>query len=40
MRDPGIGILKEEHKNLFDSLYRGSNTRTIPGTNLGIAVVT
>jgi signal transduction histidine kinase/FixJ family two-component response regulator len=37
--DQGIGILKEEQQNLFQSFSRGSNVDTIPGTGLGLAIV-
>ena len=39
VKDEGIGILKQEQDNLFQSFSRGSNVGTIPGTGLGLAIV-
>ena len=39
IKDEGIGIVKEDRKNLFQSFNRGSNVGTIPGTGLGLAIV-
>jgi len=39
VKDEGIGILKQERDNLFQSFSRGSNVGTIPGTGLGLAIV-
>ncbi|MGC1246864.1 MAG: sensor histidine kinase, partial [Spirulinaceae cyanobacterium] len=39
IEDRGIGIPSEELDKLFDSFYRASNVRDIPGTGLGLSVV-
>jgi len=37
--DGGLGIPKEETKNLFSSFFRASNVRDIKGTGLGLVIV-
>lgn len=37
--DNGIGISKQDQKNLFETFYRGSNTGKIEGTGLGLSIV-
>lgn len=37
--DRGLGIPKEEAKNLFSSFYRATNVRDIKGTGLGLVIV-
>ncbi|MDR3627097.1 MAG: ATP-binding protein [Ignavibacteriaceae bacterium] len=39
IEDNGIGIRQEDHVNLFDPFFRGSNTSGIPGTGLGTSIV-
>lgn len=39
IRDNGIGIPKEDHKNLFEPFFRAHNTGNIPGTGLGLNIV-
>jgi signal transduction histidine kinase len=38
--DNGIGIPKEDQKHLFEAFFRAHNTGTIPGTGLGLNIVT
>ncbi|WP_311774137.1 MULTISPECIES: sensor histidine kinase [unclassified Nostoc] len=35
----GIGIPLADQKQLFEAFYRGKNTKSIPGTALGLVVV-
>lgn len=37
--DNGIGIPVEEHKHLFEAFFRAQNTGAIPGTGLGLNIV-
>ncbi len=39
IQDEGIGIPLEEQSKLFESFYRASNAKNIPGTGLGLSVV-
>lgn len=39
IQDEGIGIPIQDRQHLFESFYRGSNTRNISGTGLGLAIV-
>ncbi|MDJ0552977.1 MAG: PAS domain-containing sensor histidine kinase [Microcoleaceae cyanobacterium MO_207.B10] len=39
IKDEGIGIPKENQKQLFESFYRASNVSKIPGTGLGLSIV-
>lgn len=39
VQDFGIGIPKEDQKNLFERFFRGSNANTIQGTGLGLNIV-
>ncbi len=41
MKDQGIGIPKEEYKNIFKKFYRiqEEETRTTKGTGLGLFIV-
>ncbi len=39
IKDNGIGIPKDEQKNLFQSFFRASNSSNIQGTGLGLVVV-
>lgn len=39
IKDDGIGIPKEEQKNLFEPFFRAHNTGSIPGTGLGLNIV-
>lgn len=39
VKDNGIGIPKEEQKNLFEPFFRANNTGSIPGTGLGLNIV-
>jgi len=38
--DNGIGIPKEDQKHLFEAFFRAHNTGNIPGTGLGLNIVT
>lgn len=38
IRDFGIGVPKEDREHLFESFYRGNNTREFPGTGLGLVI--
>ena len=37
--DKGIGIPKEDQKNMFSQFYRASNVNEISGTGLGLTIV-
>jgi PAS domain S-box-containing protein len=39
VKDNGIGILKEDQKNLFQRFFRGYNATNIQGTGLGLNIV-
>lgn len=39
VKDYGIGIPKEDQKNIFGSFYRGGNVGNIKGTGLGLNIV-
>ena len=39
IKDNGIGIPKEDQKHLFEAFFRAHNTGTIPGTGLGLNIV-
>ncbi|MEH6779877.1 PAS domain S-box protein, partial [Maribacter arcticus] len=39
VRDHGIGIPKEEQKNLFNRFFRANNVASIQGTGLGLHIV-
>lgn len=39
VKDNGIGIPKEDQKNLFEPFFRANNTGNIPGTGLGLNIV-
>lgn len=39
VRDAGIGIPKEEQKNLFERFFRAGNVTNIQGTGLGLNIV-
>ncbi|MEP6610410.1 MAG: ATP-binding protein, partial [Mucilaginibacter sp.] len=38
--DNGIGIPEEDQKHLFEAFFRAHNTGNIPGTGLGLNIVT
>lgn len=40
VRDQGIGISEADMKNLFERFFRGANAVAIPGTGLGLNIVT
>jgi two-component system sensor kinase FixL len=40
IKDNGIGIPENDHKHLFEAFFRAHNTGTIPGTGLGLNIVT
>jgi signal transduction histidine kinase len=40
VRDNGIGIPEIDHKHLFEPFFRANNTGNIPGTGLGLNIVT
>lgn len=40
IRDNGIGIPKDDQKHLFEAFFRAHNTGNIPGTGLGLNIVT
>lgn len=37
--DKGIGIAEEDQSKVFQSFYRGSNVSNIPGTGVGLSIV-
>lgn len=39
IEDSGIGILTNEIESIFDPFFRGTNTKQISGTGLGLSVV-
>lgn len=39
IKDSGIGISKEDQKNLFERFFRGNNATHIQGTGLGLNIV-
>ncbi|MBC8768642.1 PAS domain S-box protein [Arenibacter sp. BSSL-BM3] len=39
IKDNGMGIPKEEHKNLFNRFFRAENATNIQGTGLGLHIV-
>ncbi|MBF4464371.1 PAS domain-containing sensor histidine kinase [Flavobacterium sp. LC2016-12] len=39
VKDNGIGIPEEDHKHLFEAFFRAHNTGNIPGTGLGLHIV-
>lgn len=39
VKDPGIGIPEEQHKNIFNSFFRANNVENIQGTGLGLVIV-
>lgn len=39
IQDQGIGISKEDQKQLFEPFYRANNVEKIPGTGLGLTIV-
>ncbi len=39
VKDQGIGIPEEELNQIFESFYRGTNTKEIKGTGLGLSIV-
>ncbi|RDI10345.1 PAS domain-containing sensor histidine kinase [Flavobacterium sp. AG291] len=39
VKDNGIGIPKEEQEHLFEAFFRAQNTGNIPGTGLGLHIV-
>jgi signal transduction histidine kinase len=40
VKDQGIGISEADMKNLFGRFFRGANAVAIPGTGLGLNIVT
>ncbi|PST82770.1 PAS domain-containing sensor histidine kinase [Pedobacter yulinensis] len=40
VRDNGIGIPESDQKHLFEAFFRAHNTGSIPGTGLGLNIVT
>ncbi|CAG5067520.1 Sensor protein FixL [Dyadobacter sp. CECT 9623] len=40
IKDNGIGIPEHDQKHLFEAFFRAHNTGTIPGTGLGLHIVT
>lgn len=40
IKDNGIGIPEDDQKHLFEAFFRAHNTGTIPGTGLGLNIVT
>lgn len=39
IKDNGIGIPEEDHQHLFEAFFRAHNTGNIPGTGLGLHIV-
>ncbi|MEO1095963.1 MAG: ATP-binding protein [Cyanobacteria bacterium J06638_28] len=39
IKDQGVGIAIADQQHLFESFHRGQNSKAIPGTGLGLAVV-
>lgn len=39
VKDQGIGIPKENHKNLFESFFRAKNVTNIEGTGVGLTIL-
>jgi len=39
IKDNGIGIPEEDHEHLFEAFFRAHNTGNIPGTGLGLHIV-
>lgn len=39
VKDNGIGIPPEDHKHVFEPFFRSHNTGNIPGTGLGLTIV-
>lgn len=39
IQDQGIGISKQDQKQLFEPFYRANNVEKIPGTGLGLTIV-
>jgi signal transduction histidine kinase len=39
VKDQGIGIPKEDQKNLFETFFRASNVENIKGTGMGLHIV-
>ncbi|MBC7745444.1 MAG: PAS domain-containing sensor histidine kinase [Flavobacterium sp.] len=39
VRDNGIGIPQSDHKHMFEAFFRAHNTGNIPGTGLGLNIV-
>ena len=40
IKDNGIGIPEDDQKHLFEAFFRAHNTGNIPGTGLGLNIVT
>jgi len=40
VKDNGIGIPDSDQKHLFEAFFRAHNTGNIPGTGLGLNIVT
>ena len=40
VKDNGIGIPENDQKHLFEAFFRAHNTGNIPGTGLGLNIVT
>lgn len=39
VKDSGIGIPQDQHKNIFNSFFRANNVENIQGTGLGLVIV-
>ncbi|MCP5501430.1 MAG: hybrid sensor histidine kinase/response regulator [Leptospiraceae bacterium] len=39
VKDKGVGISKEDQEKIFEDYFRGSNTSSINGTGIGLAIV-
>jgi PAS domain S-box-containing protein len=39
VKDKGIGIPEDQHKNIFNSFFRANNVENIQGTGLGLVIV-